>query len=81
MADVKFKNVIDLLSEISEDTTTPKNVKGKMLQIIAILREDVDDSIKKNKVLHELDEIVNDNNMQQYIRTQIWNVVSLLEKL
>lgn len=81
MADVKFKNVIDLLSEISEDTTTPKNVKGKMLQIIAILREDVDDSIKKNKVLYELDEIVNDNNMQQYIRTQIWNVVSLLEKL
>lgn len=81
MADVKFKNVIDLLSEISEDTTTPKNVKGKMLQIIAILREDVDDSIKKNKVLYELDEIADDNNMQQYIRTQIWNVVSLLEKL
>ena len=28
-----------------------------------------------------VDEIVNDNNMQQYTRTQIWNLVSLLEKI
>jgi len=34
-----------------------------------------------NKALDELDELVSDNNIQQYTRTQIWNVVSLLEKI
>ena len=81
MADVKLKNIIELLLEISEDSSTPKNVRGKMTQVAGILKEEVDDSIKINKALNELDEIVNDNNMQQYARTQIWNVVSLLEKL
>ena len=79
MKKVNMRDIIDLLIEISEDSTTPKNVKEKMVKVSDILKEDVDDSIKKNKAQHELDEIVNDNNMQQFTRTQIWNVVSLLE--
>ncbi len=80
MTNVKLKDIIDLLIEISEDSTTPKNIKEKVTGVVNILKEDVDVSIKVNKALHELDEIANDNNMQQYTRTQIWNVVSLLEK-
>ena len=34
---------------------------------------------KINKALHELEEVAEDTNMQPYTRTQIWNVVSLLE--
>jgi transcriptional regulator NrdR family protein len=33
------------------------------------------------KHLHELDEIADDTNLQAYTRTQIWNVVSILETL
>ena len=78
---VKINDVIDLLIEISNDSETPKNVKEKMVHVTEILKNGDDDSMKINKALHELDEIVNDNNMQQFARTQIWNVVSLLEKV
>ncbi|TKJ17075.1 hypothetical protein CEE44_00890 [Candidatus Woesearchaeota archaeon B3_Woes] len=81
MADVKLKDAVDFIIEINNDDDTPKNIREKMSGILDILKEDVDDSIKKNKALNELDEIVSDNNMQQYTRTQIWNIVSLLEKL
>ena len=81
MVNAKLNDIIELLSEIRGDSTTPKNMGEKIMQVITILKEDVDVSIKVNKALHELDEIVNDNNIQQYIRTQIWNAVSLLEKI
>ncbi len=78
---IQLNNAIGLLSEMNDDSSTPKNVKEKVFQIMGILKEDIDISIRVNKALHELDEIVNENNMQQYTRTQVWNVVSLLEKI
>ena len=78
---VEINDVIDVLVEICEDSTNPKNLKDKMDHIINILKEKIDNSIKVNRALDELDEIVNDNNMQQFTRTQIWNVVSMLEKI
>ncbi len=80
MKTVQLNDAVDMLSEMNDDSSTPKNVRGKISGVLNILKEDVDVSIKVNKALHELDEIVNENNIQQYTRTQIWNVVSLLEK-
>ena len=82
MAENQFNNINILLAEICEDSSTPKNVKSKISSIINILGcQDHDVSIKKDKVLCELDELTNDNNIQQFTRTQIWNVVSLLENV
>jgi|TARA_B100002003_G_C14123775_1_gene540530 uncharacterized protein (UPF0147 family) len=75
----EINDVINLLNDISEDSTTSKNVKEKMGKIVGILENGDENSIKVNKALDELDDAVNDNNMQQFTRTQIWNVVSLLE--
>jgi len=46
-----------------------------------ILNGKTDLSIRINKALNELDEIADDTNIQSYTRTQIWNIVSLLEKI
>lgn len=74
--------VINSLNEVHADITVPKNVRVKIESIISTLRENsVELSIKINKALNELDEIANDVNLQAYTRTQIWNVMSLLEKL
>jgi uncharacterized protein (UPF0147 family) len=81
MVDANLNNVISLLNEIGEDQSTPKNVKERMIKVADILNQDVDFSIKVHKALNELDDIISDNNMQHYTRTQIWNVVSLLEKI
>ena len=73
--------VITGLSEIQEDSTVPKNVRAKIELIINALREDTETPIKVNKALNVLDELASDVNLQAYTRTQIWNIMSVLEKL
>ena len=73
--------VINSLNEIQSDATVPRNVRTKIEAVINTLRENIELSIKINKTLNELDGIVNDVNLQSYTRTQIWNVMSLLEKI
>jgi len=75
-----MEKIISMIAEISDDSITPKNVKERLNIVLNILKENIDCSVKINKALHELDEVVNENNMEQFTRTQIWNIVSMLEK-
>ncbi|MBI4452076.1 UPF0147 family protein [Candidatus Woesearchaeota archaeon] len=73
--------VVSSLSELQEDATVPRNVRSQIQGILATLRAETETSIKINKALNELDEISSDVNLQSYTRTQIWNIMSSLEKL
>jgi uncharacterized protein (UPF0147 family) len=77
----ELEDVVFVLNELLEDTTVPKNVKAKIKMIIESLNEDTELSLRINKALNILDEISDDNNIQTYTRTQIWNIASLLESL
>jgi len=79
--DEQIQEAIDILKSFEEDTTVPKNVKGKIGRIIGILNEKAESSMKVHKALHELEEIGEDTNIEPYTRTQLWNIVSLLEKV
>lgn len=72
---------IENLQELENDSNIAKNIKIKIKNIINMLKEDTELSIKINKALNELDEISNEPNLEAYTRTQIWNVVSILEKI
>lgn len=73
--------VITSLNEIHADATVPRNVRAKIENIIKTLNDNTEVSIKVNKALNELDGLAGDVNLQSYTRTQVWNVMSLLEKL
>ena len=77
----EVEDIISVLNELLEDTTVPKNVKSKIQLIIDALNEKTELSLRINKALNILDEISDDNNIQAYTRTQIWNIASLLESL
>ena len=74
-------SVIKILSEIQEDITVPRNVRIQIQSITNTLKEKTELSINVNKALNQLDELANDVNLQAYTRTQIWNIISALEKL
>jgi len=77
----QLAGIMESLSEVQEDSTVPRNVRTKIDTMIKTLQEKTEISIKVNKVMGELGEISNDVNLQSYTRTQIWNVMSILEKI
>jgi uncharacterized protein (UPF0147 family) len=77
--DERVKNIVAALEELSNDQAVPKNVKMRIESSIHSLKHEQDISISVNKALSELDQIADDTNMESYTRTQIWNIVSMLE--
>ena len=77
----KVQQIIEVIEELLEDNTVPRNVKRKLEISKEILGSEDELSIKVNKVLNELEELSEDTNVQSYTRTQIWNLVSMLEML
>ena len=77
----QIKSIIEVLEELQEEGAVPKNVKERINSTIGALKEQGEVSIRVNKALHELEEIADDPNLQTYSRTQVWNVVSALEKV
>lgn len=75
----KLANVIDAINEVLEDNTLPKNVKEKLNNILTHLKNNSELSLKLDKALHDLESISEDSNIQTYTRTQLWNIVSMLE--
>ncbi len=74
-------DVIASISELQDDTTVPKNVKEKVQKILETLRDEKAElSMRVDKALQILDDVAEDSNLQSYTRTQIWNIVSMLEK-
>lgn len=69
------------LAEINEDNSVPRNVRTQIQGILETLKDEVELPIKVNKALNILSELSNDVNLQGYTRTQIWNIMSILEKL
>lgn len=78
---MEIKSIIEALSELQQDTSVPKNIKLQIRQTIETLESDEDISIRINRALNRLEEIADDSNMQPYTRTQLFNVVSLLEMI
>ena len=77
----QIRSIVEILEELKEDVAVPRNVKDKLISTVEALEEKTEISIRVHKALHELEEIADDPNLQPYTRTQIWNIVSLLEKI
>lgn len=77
----KLNQIVKAIDEIIEDYTVPKNVKRNLENAKNALLTEDEVSIRVNKALNELDELSEDTNMQSYTRTQVWNIVSMLETI
>ena len=82
MVSKMFENVIPLIKQIVNDRTVPRNIRTKCEESIKILKESKEDiAIRVNTVISSMDEVSNDPNIPMYTRTQVWNIVSLLESV
>ncbi len=76
-----FVKIIETIKDVADDSTVPKNVKLKLQAILSDMDRNMELPLKLNKALNEMDDIINDINLQPHTRTQIWGIVSELEKI
>ena len=76
-----FAPIGELLEQIINDRTVPKNIRAAAEQSKTVIDGATADELKVSAAVSTLDDIINDPNMPMYTRTQIWNIVSMLEQL
>ena len=73
--------VAEMIEQIVNDRSVPKNIRAVAEEAFAALNDDRDVKVKISAAIGFLDDIINDPNMPMYTRTQIWNIVSMLEQM
>lgn len=74
------ESIIQVLTQIKDDRTVPKNIRASCEECIKDLQNKDDElSVRLSSCISTLDEVSNDPNIPSYTRTQIWNIVSMLE--
>ena len=77
---IKQANVV--LGQVSEDTTTPRNIRRAARQSInALDLTEYTPAVKASNAISILDDILQDPNMPPYTRVKLWNVMSILEAI
>lgn len=80
VSDVEIQGINALLDEINADRSVPRNIRNMVAEARNCLSDTKQEiPIRINSVISILDEISSDPNVPVYTRTQIWNIVSLLE--
>ena len=78
----QLEPIVKLLGDVMEDRTVPRNIRTAIESSKNYLQDtEKDDDVKLSSAVSTLDEIINDPNIPMYTRTQIWNIVSMLESL
>ena len=82
MYEESINQAMNVLKEISEDTTTPRNIRRAAKDAMEVLQDtSITHAVRSANAISILDEISQDPNMPSYTRTRIWNVVSILETI
>jgi len=77
----EYKPIIELMDRIINDRTVPRNIRETVENAKKALYSSDPEELKISTAITMLDEISNDPNMPLYTRTQIWNIVSMLEQV
>jgi uncharacterized protein (UPF0147 family) len=78
----RIAEAMNVLGMVSEDTTTPRNIRRAAKQSITALQlADNTPAVRAANAISILDEILQDPNMPPYTRVKLWNVMSLLEAI
>ena len=76
-----MKEAVDTLNLIISTNSTPKTIKKSITDLVAdLLKEEYSLSVRAANTISLLDDVTQDPNMPSYVRTQLWQAVSKLEK-
>ncbi len=80
--EAKMQQAMMVLGGVSEDTTTPRNIRRSAKEAIEALQNtEFTPAVRASNAVSRLDEILQDPNMPPYTRVKLWNVMSLIEAI
>jgi uncharacterized protein (UPF0147 family) len=80
--EARIKQALAVLAEVSEDTTTPRNIRRAAKDSMdALQTTEFTPAVRASNAISILDEILQDPNMPPYTRVKLWNVMSILEAI
>ena len=78
----RIKQALVVLGEVSEDSTTPRNIRRAAKDSMSALQSgEFTPAVRASNVISILDEILQDPNMPAYTRVKLWNIMSLIEAI
>jgi len=77
-----FNNAISTLTDLSNSSSTPRNIKKTITDMITELKkQEFSIYVRAANTISQLDDLTQDPNMPSYVRTSLWQVVSILESV
>jgi uncharacterized protein (UPF0147 family) len=78
----KIAEVIKFIDLLTKDTSIPKNVRKGLEDAKASLQNTSEDAtVRISNAVYAIQEVSNDVNLPLHARTQIWQVLGMLEKV
>lgn len=80
--ELKIQQALVVLGEVSEDSTTPRNIRRSAKDAMNALKSgEYTPAVRASNAVSMLDEILQDPNMPPYTRVKLWNVMSFIEAI
>ena len=77
-----MKSAIQTLNQLATSQSTPKNFKKTISDLIIELQSGEDSiSVRAANAISSLDDITQDPNVPSFVRTTLWQAVSVLESI
>jgi len=78
----QMEDVLGMIKELAEDRRVPRNIRALIQQALDSLNDPKEPkAVKLSTAISLLDEATNDPNIPSHTRTQIWNLVGVLESM
>ena len=80
--DNELNDVAELMEEVIDDTTVPRNIRKCVDDAKQkIMAKSEETGLRITSAIYILDDISKDINMPSHTRTEIWTIISELERL
>ena len=81
MVEQKVLEIIELIDNVSADTSVPKNIRRALSEAKERLKGVDELSTRVSVAVYAIEAVSEDINMPMHARTQIWAILSALESM
>lgn len=77
---VQIEEIMAMIDDLARDRRVPRNIRTALSKVLDDMQNPNEQmTVKLNSAISVLDEVSNDPNIPPHTRTQVWNIVSMLE--